>query len=126
MPKRLLLIIDDEEDLLDLFEYYFQQQGFEVEVFSRAKAALKFIEERVPDMILCDWMMPEMTGLEMCRTVKENLAYAQIPFVMVTCRNEDSAKKEAIQAGATEFIPKPIRMPVLLEQVNNILHRSTY
>lgn len=123
MQKQLLVIIDDEEDLLDLFEYNFKKNGFEVAIFDRAKPALEFVSKTRPDMILCDWMMPGMTGLELCRNVKNNLNLADIPFVMVTCRNEPEAKKAAISAGATEFIPKPIPIQRLLQRVNQILVR---
>ncbi|MEM7367135.1 MAG: response regulator [Bacteroidota bacterium] len=123
MRKHLLVIIDDEEDLLDLFEYNFKKQGFEVAIFDRAKPALDFVSKNRPDMILCDWMMPGMTGLELCQSVKNNLQLADVPFVMVTCRNEPGAKQAAISAGATEFIPKPIPIQKLLEKVNRILVR---
>ena len=121
MSKHLLVIVDDEEDLLDLYEYNFMREGFEVKVFNRARPALNFVSTHRPSLILCDWMMPEMTGLEMCKQMKNSLHLANIPFVMVTCRNEMLARREAIAAGATEFISKPVPLSFLLSRVNELI-----
>lgn len=117
----LLIIIDDEEDILDLLAYNFAREGFEVKTFERAGPALRFLHERKPDMILCDWMMPEMDGLELCRMVKGDLAMADIPFVMVTCRSERAAIKQALSAGVTDFIVKPVRLQELVSRVRDLL-----
>ncbi|MDP5172742.1 MAG: response regulator [Bacteroidia bacterium] len=120
MPP-LLLIIDDEEDILDLLSYNFGKEGFEVATFDRADLALKFLEGRRPDAILCDWMMPGMDGLEFCRRVKSSVLFADIPFVMVTCRHEKLAEKLAISVGVTDFIVKPVRVPQLVSRVRTLL-----
>jgi DNA-binding response OmpR family regulator len=124
MSKGFLVIVDDEHDLLDLFEYNFVRQGFEVEVFDRVKPALDFVQHNRPDMILCDWMLPGMTGLEFCKTLKEDMVLADIPFVMVTCRNEQEAITRARAEGVTDYITKPIRMSDLIERIKMILNRK--
>lgn len=121
MREELIVIIDDEEDLLDLYEYNFAKQGYRVAVFSRALEALKFISQHRPSIIMCDWMMPELNGLDFCKRMKSDLRLADIPLVMVTCRNEQSAVRQALAAGATDFISKPIGMPSLLQRINFLL-----
>lgn len=124
MDERLLVIIDDEEDLLDLFEYNFNREGFQVKTFTRALPALDFILQHRPDMILCDWMMPEMDGLELCRRVKSDVSLAGIPFVMVTCRSEREAVRRALSEGVTDYIPKPIRLSDLIGKVRLLLNQQ--
>lgn len=127
MREPLVVIVDDEEDLLDLYEYNFAKRGFRVATFERAEAAFDFILEEEPQIILCDWMMPDMDGLEFCRKVKSNIQLADIPFLMVTCRTEKSAIRQALASGVSDYISKPIGMEDLIERVNFILgsDRST-
>ncbi|MDX2283295.1 MAG: response regulator [Bacteroidia bacterium] len=124
MKNKLLVIIDDEEDLLDLLEYNFTREGYEVEVFTQASQALAFMIARQPDMILCDWMMPGMDGIELCKQIKTNRLLADIPVVMVTCRTEKDARVQAIEAGVAEFISKPVRIPDLLGRVQGLLRKN--
>lgn len=124
MGQGLLVIIDDEQDILDLLEYNFLRQGYEVEVFDNARQAWEFMSENRPDIILCDWMMPEMTGLEFCRLVKGHIAYSDIPFVMVTCRGEQHARKQALQTGVSEYIVKPVQLNELLNRVKLIMSQA--
>lgn len=119
--QRLIVIIDDEEDLLDLYEYNFIKHGFEVATFDRATNALAYIRERHPVAILCDWMMPEMDGLELCKRIKSDIELAEIPFLMVTCRTDKNSVKQALASGATDFITKPIGMTQLIQHVNAII-----
>ena len=117
-----LVIIDDEEDLLVLMEYHFKKEGYEVHAFERASEAWEFMDNNRPDMILCDWMMPDMSGLDFCRKVKGNLNLSEIPFVMVTCRSEESAIQRALAEGVSDFIKKPIPMPDLMTRVSELFN----
>lgn len=117
----LVLIIDDEEDILDLLSYNFSRAGFRVAAFEEASPALDFLGANRPEAILCDWMMPEMTGIEVCRKVKSDFELADIPFIMVTCRSEKSAIREARAEGVTDFIIKPVRINELVDQVKTLV-----
>ena len=75
-----------------------------------------------PDMILCDWMMPEMSGIDFCRMVKGNLVLSDIPFVMVTCRSENSAVQKALAEGVSDYIKKPILMPELVSRIDHLFN----
>ncbi|MEM6800658.1 MAG: response regulator [Bacteroidota bacterium] len=117
-----LVIIDDEEDLLDLMEYHFTKEGYEVYAFERANEAWEFMGKQRPDMILCDWMMPDMSGIDFCRKVKGNLKLSEIPFVMVTCRSEKSAVQKALAEGVSDYIKKPIPIPDLMARVSELFN----
>ena len=121
MSQELLVIVDDEEELLDLFEYNFKRHGFLVKVFNRALPAWEFIANNKPDMILCDWMMPGMNGLEFCRRLKSDISLADIPFVMVTCRNGQEALNVARAEGVTDYITKPVGIQELIKRVKALL-----
>ena len=121
MRNKLIVIIDDEEDLLDLMEYNFSKEGFKVKAFSRAKKAIDFMGKKKPDMILCDWMMPEMNGLELFQYLKLRDQLGGIPFVMVTCRTENSAVSQAFSLGVTEYIKKPIPIRDLISKVSSLM-----
>ncbi len=120
MPH-LIVIIDDEEDILDLLSYNFGREGFEVASFERATEALQFLSSRKPDAILCDWMMPGMDGLELCRKIKSDVLLADIPFIMVTCKSEKVAIRQAISEGVTDFVVKPVRIADLIARISSLL-----
>jgi DNA-binding response OmpR family regulator len=121
MPRSRIVIIDDEKDVLFLLEYNLKKSGFSVASFSDPIAALDHILKRKPDMILCDWMMPQMDGITLCREIKSSVKTSDIPFVMVTCKSANSERKEAIGAGVTDYICKPIQIPALIRQLKQIL-----
>ena len=123
MEQGLLYIIDDENDILDLLAYNFRKIGFEVVPFNRAQPAWEHMHggSRKPDVILCDWMMPEMNGLEFCRRLKQEETLSQIPFVMVTCKHEQSSISEAVAMGVSDYIVKPVRVPELLQRVADLI-----
>lgn len=121
MNQGLLVMIDDEEDLLDLLEYNFSRVGFEVKAFEEATSAWKFISQSKPDLILCDWMMPGMTGLEFCKKVKEDMKLADIPFVMFTCRGEQEAIANAYLVGVSDYIVKPVKISELVNRVQSLM-----
>ncbi len=117
----LLLIIDDEEDILDLLSYNFSREGFTVAAFDRGEPAMEYLSHHRPDLILCDWMMPGLSGIEICRQIKSNLDMADIPFVMFTCRSEKAAIREARAEGVTDFIVKPVRILELIHRVKGLV-----
>ncbi|WNJ17301.1 response regulator [Pontibacter sp. G13] len=121
MRSKMLVVIDDESDLLDLLEYNLLRQGFEVVTFERATHAYEFIKEQRPDLIVCDWMMPEMDGVEFCQKLRSDLTLSSIPLVMITCHNGDKAKNKALNAGASAFLPKPFQISSLVGKVSQLL-----
>jgi DNA-binding response OmpR family regulator len=110
-------IVDDEKDLLELLAYNFERAGFKVTTFSLAEPALERLTHQKPDIILSDWMMPGMNGLEFCQKIKQHHLGASIPFFMVTCKSSGDSAQEAISYGVDEFISKPFRIQELINRV---------
>jgi len=121
MEKPFLVMIDDEQDILELLRYNFVRKGYEVKIFTNGEDAWKYIHNRRPDIILCDWMMPGINGLDFCKRIKQAEEFAQIPLVMVTCKGEKNSKLEAFAAGVTDYIVKPVKVYELVSRVEQLL-----
>jgi len=114
-----VLVVDDEEVNRALLRDPLQARGYEVEEAENGLVALEKISQRPPDVILLDVMMPKMDGIEVCRQVKKNEATAPIPILMVTALSERKERLAGIQAGANDFLTKPIDLQDVLLRVGN-------
>ena len=117
MKKTRIVAIDDVSDILDLIEYNLVKAGMDVSTFTDSNEALTSIANNPPDLILSDWMMPSPNGIEVCKAVKNSLTTADIPVIMLTCRARLEDHKEAIDAGAEDYVVKPVRMTELVRRV---------
>jgi class 3 adenylate cyclase len=120
-PPRIV-IADDDWLNRDLLVTYLTAAGCEVQAFENGVGALEAIQETMPDLALLDNHMPEMTGLEVCRTIKENERTQFIQVVIVTAMDSEQDELSAIQAGADDFITKPFNSVILLTRVRSLLH----
>lgn len=125
MKKQRLVIIDDQYDVLELLKYNLVHEGYEVKMFFNAVDALKYINTDNTDLLITDWMLPEMDGLELCRNLKMSQSTREIPLVMLTGKNDEIDAVTALEVGAEDYITKPIRIRELLSRVKKILRRST-
>ena len=121
LPK--ILVVDDELDILELIRHTLAQEGFEVHVAANGAQALDQTSKVNPEIILMDVMMPVMDGMEACRQLKENPDTKNIPVVFLTARSEEFAELAGFEAGADDYIAKPIRPRVLLSRIKAILRR---
>jgi DNA-binding response OmpR family regulator len=117
MKKIRVVAIDDVGDILDIIAYNLNKEGMEVSTFTNSSLALEAIAQNPPDIIVSDWMMPYPDGLEVCRTVKSSTATANIPLIMLTCKGRLQDHKEAIDAGAQDYVVKPVRMNELVRRI---------
>src|ERR1700743_579678 len=124
MKKQRLVIIDDHYDILELLKHNFVLEGYEVKMFFNAVDALKYINTDNTDLLITDWMLPEMDGLELCKNLKMSQYTRDIPLVMLTGKNDEIDAVTALEVGAEDYIIKPIRMRELLSRVKKILRRS--
>jgi DNA-binding response OmpR family regulator len=123
MKKYRLVVIDDYYDVLELLKYNFLQEGYEVKIFFNAVDALKYINVDNTDLVITDWMLPEMDGLELCKNLKRSSSTQDIPVVMLTAKADEIDAVTALEVGAEDYITKPIRIKEMLSRVKKILHR---
>ncbi|MDB5149114.1 MAG: response regulator, partial [Mucilaginibacter sp.] len=114
MKKHRLVIIDDHYDILEILKHNMVQEGYEVKMFFNAVDALKYINADNTDLLVTDWMLPEMDGLELCRNLKMSPSTRDIPLVMLTGKNDEIDAVTALEVGAEDYVTKPIRMRELM------------
>ena len=124
MKKYRLIVIDDHHDTLELLKFNLLSEGYEVKAFFNAVDALKYVTADNTDLVITDWMLPEMDGLDLCRNLKHNPSTQDIPVVMLTGKSDEIDVVTALEVGAEEYIPKPIRIKEMLTRVKKILRRK--
>jgi two-component system phosphate regulon response regulator PhoB len=119
-----ILVVEDEAPLLTLMRYNLEKQGFVVEEATDGQEALLRVAEAKPDLVLLDWMLPAMSGLEVCRQLRRRPTTRDLPIIMVTARTEDQDTVRALDTGADDYIAKPFAMEALLARIRALLRRS--
>jgi two-component system phosphate regulon response regulator PhoB len=123
--KPTILVVEDEAALLALLRYNLERQGFHVEEATDGQEALIRIAEAKPDLVLLDWMLPAMSGIEVCRQIRRRPATRDLPVIMVTARTEDQDAVRALDTGADDYIAKPFAVEALLARIRALLRRSS-
>ena len=119
-----VLVVDDERNILDIIKFNLEVEGYEVITSREGAEALHLVKELRPDLILCDIMMPELDGLEVCRQLKADGRTNQIPVVMLSARTQAQDKVASIEAGADDFITKPFDFSDLVARITINLIRT--
>ena len=119
-----ILIVEDEEPLTLLLRYNFEADGYHVEVASRGDDAELRIEEHPPDLIVLDWMLPGISGIELCRRLRARSDTARLPIIMLTARGEESERVRGLATGADDYLVKPFSVPELLARIKALLRRA--
>jgi signal transduction histidine kinase/CheY-like chemotaxis protein len=119
MPAKIL-IVDDQRDALEVLSDLLDRQGYETVTAQNGSQALALAEEVRPDAVLLDVMMPEMNGVETCRRLRMNPATADIPVILISSRSPSEARAEALEAGATDYVTKPVGLNDLLERIERL------
>ena len=124
LSKPLVLVVEDEAALATMLRYNLEKQGYRVEEAADGQEALTRIAETQPDLVLLDWMLPQMSGLEVCRQIRRRSATRDLPVIMVTARTEDQDAVRGLNTGADDYIAKPFSMDALLARIRALLRRS--
>lgn len=119
-----ILIVDDEEEIRDLIAYNLKKEDFKVSQAENGEKALDLLKTTSVDLILLDVMMPEMDGIEVCTQIRSNPAFSNIIICFLTARNEDYSQIAGLDAGADDYIAKPIKPKVLISRINALLRRT--
>ena len=118
-----ILVVDDEPDILEFLSYNLEKEGFSVETAENGKQALEKAKKSQPDIVLLDVMMPEMDGIEACRTMREMPQFEHTIIAFLTARTEDYSQIAGFETGADDYISKPIKPRVLVSRLKALLRR---
>ena len=124
MARPLVLVVEDEAALATMLRYNLEKQGFRVDEAADGQEALSRISETTPDIVLLDWMLPAMSGLEVCRQIRRRPATRDLPVIMVTARTEDQDAVRGLNTGADDYITKPFSIDALLARMRALLRRA--
>jgi two-component system alkaline phosphatase synthesis response regulator PhoP len=122
--KAKILIVDDDPDIIELLSFHLEKEGFDVTAAHNGKEALEIAENTHFDLIILDVMMPEVDGVEVCRELREKEAYKNSLIVFLTARSEDYSQIAGLEAGADDYIAKPIKPRVFITKVKSLLRRK--
>src|SRR4029077_9741163 len=120
-----ILIVEDEEPLTMLLRYNLEAEGYEVETSGRGDEADTRLKEATPDLIVLDWMLPGLSGIELCRRLRARPETKLLPIIMLTARGEESERGRGLATGADDYIVKPFSVPELLARVKGLLRRAS-
>ena len=118
-----ILIVEDEEDIVTLLQYNLEHEGFDVCTEMDGGKAIEAVAANQPDLMLLDWMLPEKSGVEICRDLRENADFRNIPIIMLTARAEEADKVEGLSVGADDYMTKPFSVPELIARIRALLRR---
>jgi two-component system, OmpR family, phosphate regulon response regulator PhoB len=124
MTKPLVLIVEDEAPLVTLLRYNLEKEGFQVCEAGDGEEALIQIAERKPDIVLLDWMLPLVSGIEVCRQIRRSPQTRQLPVVMLTARGEEVDRVRGLNSGADDYIAKPFSLRELTARLRAVIRRA--
>jgi two-component system, OmpR family, phosphate regulon response regulator PhoB len=118
-----ILLVEDEKSLVELLRYNLEQSGYRVSVATNGEEALTAVADDRPDLVLLDWMLPLMSGLEVCRQLRRQPATSNIPIIMLTARGEEGDRIRGLDAGADDYVAKPFSPSELVARIRAVLRR---
>jgi len=119
-----VLVVEDEEALSTLLEYNLSREGFVVSTCADGDEAILSVEEDPPDLVLLDWMLPGISGIEICRRIRARSDLREMPVIMLTARGEETDRIRGLDTGADDYLTKPFSVPELVARVRALLRRS--
>ena len=122
--KARILIVEDEEALALLLRYNLEAEGYDVETVTRGDEADVRLKEPAPELVILDWMLPGLSGIELCRRLRSRPETRQLPIIMLTARGEESERVRGLATGADDYIVKPFSVPELIARVRALLRRA--
>src|SRR5580765_3238936 len=119
-----ILVVEDEEALTTLLRYNLDAEGYDVETVGRGDDADTRLKERVPDLIVLDWMLPGLSGIELIRRLRGRPETQQLPIIMLTARGEETERVRGLATGADDYVVKPFSLPELIARIQALLRRA--
>ena len=121
--KPFVLIAEDEPSVIELLQYNLEREGFDWAAAPDGEEAMMQVEERVPDLILLDWMLPKVSGIEVCRRVRNGSDTANVPIIMLTARADESDRIRGLDTGADDYVSKPFSTVELMARIRAVMRR---
>ena len=118
-----ILVMEDEDALATLLSYNLEKEGYKVVVASDGEEGMLQIDERLPDLVLLDWMLPKLSGIEVCRRIRGRSETRNLPIIMLTARGEESDRVRGLDTGADDYLTKPFSMTELTARIRAVLRR---
>lgn len=119
-----VLVVEDEAPLAEMLRYNLKAEGFNVVHAETGEEALMLLDEERPDLVVLDWMLPGVSGIELCRRLRSKSDTCSLPIIMLTARGEESDRIRGLSTGADDYVTKPFSLPELMARVKAILRRS--
>nr|MEA2797926.1 two-component system, OmpR family, phosphate regulon response regulator PhoB [Phenylobacterium sp.] len=118
-----VLVVEDEDSLATLLQYNLQKEGYDVALAGDGEEALLLVDERLPDLIVLDWMLPKISGIEVCRRLRQRNETRNVPIIMLTARGEETDRVRGLDTGADDYVVKPFSMTELTARIRAVLRR---
>ena len=119
-----ILVVEDEPPLIEVLRYNLESEGFRVSVATDGEDALLMVAEEAPDLVILDWMLPKLSGIEVCRRLRSPALNSRIPIIMLTARGEEGDRVRGLESGADDYIVKPFSPAELIARVRAVLRRA--
>ena len=118
-----VLVVEDEDALATLLQYNLEKEGYDVRVAPDGEEAMVALDERAPDLVVLDWMLPKVSGVEVCRRIRSRPSTRNLPVIMLTARAEESDRIRGLDTGADDYLTKPFSMAELAARIRAVLRR---
>jgi two-component system, OmpR family, phosphate regulon response regulator PhoB len=123
MAQPDMLLVEDDAALAELVTWHFSREGFEVRHTPNGEEALLWVQEKLPDIVLLDWMVEGLSGIELCRQLRRSSETANVPIIMLTARGEEEDRVRGLETGADDYVTKPFSPRELVARVTAVLRR---
>jgi two-component system, OmpR family, phosphate regulon response regulator PhoB len=124
MMRRLVLVAEDEPAIATLLRYTLEREGFSVSTAQDGEEALLHLRENTPDAVLLDWILPRISGLELCRQIRRAPAWRELPVIMLTARGDEADRVRGLDSGADDYVTKPFSPSELVARLRAIMRRA--
>ena len=124
MPSNRVLLVEDETEIREMLAFSLERAGFRVQSAETAEQALQLLDGPLPSLVVIDWMLPGMSGVELARRLRRDALTAQLPLLMLTARGEESDKLKSFDAGVDDYVTKPFSPRELIARMKALLRRS--
>ena len=118
-----VLVVEDEDALATLLQYNLDKEGYDVALAQDGEEALVMVDERLPDLVVLDWMLPKVSGIEVCRRLRSRAETRNIPIILLTARGEETDRIRGLDTGADDYVVKPFSMSELAARIRAVLRR---